>query len=264
MYLEVRQLTSSLKSMTPRIRVLRGLFYGGLGLLVLSIMSGLLDEPSGIGKHVIRNDEGYAFALLLAGWIEFVRPRLAASPRRWHVTLTAAVVFVSLGFLIQVGTPGSVATMNETLFACSVLFCYFELARPLPPWAWALPALAIMVAAVAGGNNTVAGQAETLAAFVLIPASFDFVDRSVLEAEQARRWKLLGAWMGFLAVAVVVLHILRPTNPQNLVEDVLLFCSRMPEVAIAVLLLHTYFVALDRLQGTAARVQSSRFVSYGS
>jgi hypothetical protein len=256
--------TSSLKSMTPRARALRGLFYGGLGLLVLAIMSGLLDEPAGIGKHIIRNDEGYALALLLASWIEFVRPRLAVSPRRWYFTLTAAAVFASLGFLIQVGTPGSVATMNETLFACSVLFCYFELARPLPTWAWVLPALAIMVAAVAGGNNTVARQAETLAAFVLIPVALDFVDRSVLEAHQARQWKLLGPWMGFLAVAVVALHIVRPSNPQNLVEDVLLFCSRMPEVAIAVLLLHTYFVTLDRLQEAAPRVENSRFVSYGS
>lgn len=264
MSLDIAQLTSSLKSMTSPVRVLRGLFYGGLGLLVLAIMSGLLDEPSGIGKHIIRNDEGYALALLLASWIEFVRPRLAVSPRRWYFTLTAAVVFVSLGVLIQVGTPGSVATMNETLFACAVLFCYFELARPLPTGAWVLPALAIMVAAVAGGNDTVARQAETIAALVLIPIALDFVDRSVLEADQARQWKRLAPWMGFLALAVVALHILRPSNPQNLVEDVLLFCSRMPEVAIAVLLLHTYFVTLDRLQATAPRVKNSRFVSYGS
>jgi hypothetical protein len=250
--------------MTQGVRVLRGLFYGGLGLLVLAIMSGLLDEPSGIAKHIIRNDEGYALALLVAGWIEFVRPRLADSARRWQFTLAAAAVFVSLGFLVQVGTPGSVATMNETLFACSVLFCYFELSRPLPTWAWALPVLAIMFAVVAGGNNTVARQAETIAALVLIPVALDFVDRSVLEADQARRWRLLGPWMGFLAVAVVVLHILRPSNPQNPVEEVLLFCSRMPEVAIAVLLLHTYFVALDRFHGTATRVRSPRFVSYGS
>src|SRR4029434_310154 len=98
-------------NMGKRANLVRGLFYGGLGLLVLAIMSGLLDEPAGIGKHIIRNDEGYALALLLAGWIEFVRPRLADSTRRWHVSLITAVVLIALGFLIQVGTPTAVATM---------------------------------------------------------------------------------------------------------------------------------------------------------
>jgi hypothetical protein len=264
MFLVGGRATSSLGSMTVGARVLRGLFYGGLGLLVLAIMSGLLDEPAGIGKHVIRNDEGYALALLLAGWIEFVRPRLADSTRRWQLTLSAAVVFVSLGFLIQAGTPGSVATMNETLFACSVLFCYVELPRPLPIWAWALPVLAVVFAAVAGGNHTVARQAETIAAFVLVPVALDIIDRAVLEADQPRRWKLLAPWMGFLAVAVVALHVLRPSNPQNLVEDVLLFCSRMPEVAIAVLVLHTYFAALDTVQQAARRAPRPRFASHSS
>lgn len=231
--------------MTKRARLLRWLFYGGLGVLVLAIMSGLLDEPAGIGKHIIRNDEGYALALLLAGWIDFVRPRLAGSERRWQLTLMTAVVFIALGFLIQVGTPGSVATMNETLFSCAVLFCYFELSRPLPNWAWALPVLAVIFAAVTGENNTVARQAETVAAFVLVPIAFDYADRSVLEADQPRRWIRLAPWMTFLAAAAVALHVLRPSDPQNVVEDVLLFCSRMPEVAIAVLLLHIYFVALD-------------------
>jgi hypothetical protein len=230
---------------TKRARLLRWLFYGGLGLLVLAIMSGLLDEPAGIGKHIIRNDEGYALALLLAAWIDFVRPRLAGSDRRWQLTLMTAVVFIALGFLVQVGTPGSVATMNETLFSCAVLFCYFELSRPLPSWAWALPVLAVIFAALTGGNNTVARQAETVAAFVLVPIAFDFVDRSVLEADQPRRWIRLAPWMTFLAAAAVALHVLRPSDPQNVVEDVLLFCSRMPEVAIAVLMLHIYFVALD-------------------
>jgi hypothetical protein len=41
---------------------------------------------------------------------------------------------------------------------------------------------------------------------------------------------------------------LRPADPQNVVEDVLLFCSRMPEVAIAVLVLHTYFLILDAVR----------------
>ena len=44
-------------------------------------------------------------------------------------------------------------------------------------------------------------------------------------ADQPRRWIRLAPWMTFLAAAAVALHVLRPSDPQNVVEDVLLFCE---------------------------------------
>src|SRR5690349_1588876 len=70
-------------------------YYGGLSVLMILIITKVLKEdilPGTVGRHISNDSEGYVLALVLAAWIEFVRPRLAVRRAEWAVTAAAAVV----------------------------------------------------------------------------------------------------------------------------------------------------------------------------
>ncbi|WP_299520879.1 hypothetical protein [uncultured Serinicoccus sp.] len=184
-------------------------FYGGLALLVVLCASRLLTEivPAPLAGRIAYNSEAYLFAVVLAGWIQFVLPRLDATRR-----LPAAVVVGALWGLIGVGLvlsdlPSSVRTLNETALALALLIPYVSLRRPASPW-WlvSVPAIVVLVAgAVAWAPDSwVIDQAETLGFLVLGVLTFDVVDKGLLQPEvtvsAARRW----GWCGVLLLEPVV------------------------------------------------------------
>lgn len=224
-----------------------GLLFGGLLVLILLILTESLDEvlPDGLAEHVARNNEGYFFALLLAVWIEYAREPVSASTRRFAATgIVAASLTVAGALLLLDGVPGTLATLNESCFALAVLVPYVQLPRPVPRWAWAVPVAAVVVPLVGAGNEDINLLAELFGLLLLVTLSLDWVDRTILEPSVSRRLVGVVAWMAVVSAAAVTFHALRPAQPDGVVDEVLLYLSRMVEVAVAVLILHLYFSIL--------------------
>src|SRR5688500_13359197 len=95
---------------------LRVAFYGGLLLLMAAILLELLGGvlPDGLARRIGFNSEGYTLALMVAAWIEFVRPRLLGSRRQWPVTLGVSLACAAIGIaLLSTDLPSRFRTLNE-------------------------------------------------------------------------------------------------------------------------------------------------------
>ncbi len=90
-------LPPSLSAGTRGRRVLSWLFYGGLLLLMAAILTTLLGRllPAELARRIGFNSEGYTLAVVLAGWIQFVLPKLTRATR-WQVTLVVAAACLAL------------------------------------------------------------------------------------------------------------------------------------------------------------------------
>jgi len=140
--------------------VLSWLFYGGLLLLMAAILTTLLGRllPAELARRIGFNSEGYTLAVVLAGWIQFVRPKLTRATR-WQVTLVAAACLALALALYTSALPSQFKTLNETFFALSLILPYVTLPRPLrrwPPMASAGLLVAVLVG-VASSPGAVAG-----------------------------------------------------------------------------------------------------------
>jgi hypothetical protein len=233
-----------------RARLTRAVFYATVLLLLASIVSGLLPAllPEDVATPGAHNSEGYVILLVLAAWIELVRPRIA--PGAWTVTAAASGTSLAVALVLLLGgLPTPLATLNEGFFALAVLIPWLQLPRPVPAPAFALPLVAAAVPVVLHGNDAVVRAAEVLAAFVLFPIALDLVDRSILDPRQPRRLRLLAAWLTGIVVLVLAVHLLRTAEPQNLGQDLVDFLSRLNEVFIAVFFVHVYFTVLGMAPG---------------
>ncbi len=102
-----------------RRRVLAVAFYGLLGGLMALILTDLLAEvaPGRWARRLSYNSEGYLFAVVLAGWIQFVRPRATVGRvLRWASIASVACIAVGV-LLIVTDPPSRIRTLNESMFA---------------------------------------------------------------------------------------------------------------------------------------------------
>ena len=250
------------------------LFYGGLTLLVVLCASRLLAEivPAPLAGRIAYNSEAYLFAVVLAGWIQFVLPRLDHATRV-RAGIAVGVVWAVIGVgLVLSDLPSSVRTLNETALALSLLIPYVSLRRPVRSW-WlvSVPVIVVLVvgAVVWAPESWVIDQAETLGFLVLAVLTFDIVDRALLDPDEpsvaARRW----GWCAFLLLEPVVVSGLGTGLRQGdgAMAQALEFLGRVHESFFGVLLVvlvlallprHLGEEAGERLSGGRERVPSTR------
>ena len=249
-------LAPSLSAGTRRRRVLSWLFYGGLLLLMAAILTTLLGRllPAELARRIGFNSEGYTLAVVLAGWIQFVRPKLTRATR-WQVTLVAAACLALALALYTSALPSQFKTLNETFFALSLILPYVTLPRPLRRWP-PMASVGLLVAVLVGvasspAQSPVVLLAETVAALILVPLAFDVVDRGILEPTARTVSGLRYCWYAVLVV-VPLLVVLLGTEARSGggFADVLEYLGRVHEAVIGILLVQLYFaVGLGRTGG---------------
>ena len=224
-------------------RALSVVYYGGLLLLIALIVAQRLDAllPDSLARHVSRNNEGLVLGLLLSAWIQFVRDRLEGPRARLIVAASSVGSLLIAALLLLDGVPPTLRTLNESFFALAVLVPYVQISRPLPAAAWALPLVALIAPVLGADSGIAVTLAETFAFLLLVPLALDLGDRSILEPQHRRRTVVVVAWLAIVVLVPVVLHLLRPEDPQNVAEEVLRYLSRTTEAYVAVVLLHLYF-----------------------
>jgi hypothetical protein len=226
------------------------LFYAGLAALMLLIWSETLARvlPGGVADRVSHNSEGVLLALLLAAWIQFVRPRLRSS--RYERAVTGAVAGVSLAgalALLVTDLPSAFKTLNEPLIAAALLVPYLQLRRPLGRWPQAVAAVLLLVVVVGHGSGVVVALAETLGMLILAPVAFDIVDRGILDpaarTSRTRRW----TWYALLVAAPLAFSLVGALDPGGAWGDFNGYAIRTIEAFLAFLLVEVYFaVGLGR------------------
>lgn len=218
-------------------------YYGVLGVLLALILAGSLSDvlPGSLAGQVGRNSEGLAVLLAVSVWIQFARPRLAATAREWPLTLLAAGTWATLGLMLRYGSVApQLATLNEAALAVAVLLPYLQLRRPLPAWAWVVPVAAAAVPLIGGHNAVTTDLAEAFGALVLIPLCVDAADRGILDGSAVPLLRVL-IWMAGLIVVVLLLHTFIDRTPVGFFDELIRYISRVTEMFIAGVLLHAYF-----------------------
>jgi len=242
--------------------LLGAVYYAGLLLLLAAILTMTLAHllPAELAQRIGFNSEGYALALVLGGWIQFVLPRLT-SATRWRTTLAAAAICLALALALYTSDlPSRFKTLNETFFALSLILPYLTLRRPLRRWP-PLVSAGLLVAVIAGvaaspAQSPVVLLAETMAALILVPLAFDRVDRGILDP---RATTVAGLRYGWYAVLIVVplTVVLLGTGARSGggFAEALEYIGRAHEAVIGVLLVQLYFaVGLGR---TGARASAA-------
>lgn len=227
-------------------RVLPVLVYGGLLILLVGVLAQLWSAllPGSLATRIGHNSEGYLFTLVLAAWIQYVRPRLAGAPREVIATAAAAVLALATGLgLLASGWDSRFVTLNETCIALSVLIPWTQVRGP---WSCRL-ALAIsgvaLVLMVVGGERVplVTDQAEALGFLLLVPLALGVVDTGVLDptttTSTARRWLW---YVAMLAVPVVLSTLEYRIEVDGLLGTGTRFGVRITESFIGTLLLSAY------------------------
>lgn len=223
------------------------LFYGGLLVVLVGVLlqvwAALL--PGGLGTRIGHNTEGYLFALVLAAWIQFVRPRLAGSRQEVPVTAVAGVLALAAGLgLLATDWASRFVTLNEPLVALAVLIPF---AQVRGPWSRRL-ALGIagtaLVLMVVGGERiqVVTDQAEALGFLLLVPLALGVVDSGVLDPRSTTSTALRWLWYVALLVVPVALSVLEyQVGVEGLLGTGTRFGVRIAESFIGTLLLSAYF-----------------------
>jgi hypothetical protein len=228
-------------------------FYGGL----LAISAGILLEifplllPDGVADRIGRNSEGVVLALLLALWIQYVRPTVAGTRTEWAITLAAALACASVAaFLLWSELPSRFRTLNEPLLAAAVLVPYLQIPRPLPSYLAPAVSLALLAVIVFGERTQlVTDLAETLGALILAPIAFDVVDRGILDADASTSAPLRYGWYAFLVATPIAFTLLQyAVGVSGAAGEVTRYGVRIAEAFLCMLLLELYFaVGLGRM-----------------
>lgn len=235
-------------------RARRGLFYavvaGSLALLVTKTHALFL--PAGLASQIGHNSEALLFALLVAAQIQYVRPRLLASSRKWLVATTISLAHFLIAYaLLQTGWTSSVVTLNEPIVAAGLMMPYLLIPRPFRQ----APAvtLAVLTFVVVFFDTTfVLDQAESLVPFMLAPLALDVFDRTILEPDQQDRPLRRGIWMVALVAAGIGFMIAAAWARQDLHGPVRLgidYGQRAAEAYWGWLLVHGYFSCWLRQRG---------------
>jgi hypothetical protein len=247
-------------------RALPLIVYAMLAALLLGTLLEVWSDvlPESVASRINRNSEGFLAALLLALWIQFVRPRLRTEAYRWPVTVAAAGASAAVAFLLLASDlEPRFRTLNETYFAVALLLPYIQLRRPLRS-RWLPAALSgglLLVTVAANRTGIVTELAESIGLWLLLPVGLDLVDRGILDRTAQTSRPLRVAWYAALVAVPVLFSALSPYVPDDgqadvsaeveagytLVEEFLRYGSRITEAFVCMLVLHLYFaVGLGR------------------
>jgi hypothetical protein len=234
------------------------LYFAGLAALMAALLLNVLQDviPSGVAARIGFNSEGYIAALLLALWIQFVRPRLTDRPWQWPVTLAVGAAFAAIGLvLFDSDLPSRVKTLNESMFGLALVIPYVQLRRPLPRWVpWTLSSLVLAVIVVFNRTTDVTLLSEGLGMLVLVPLGLDVVDRAILDPERATSARLRYGWYALLVLMPIMSSLLYHGQVfGGLAGEVVRYEVRLHEAFICMLLVELYFaVGLGRTGRKAA------------
>jgi hypothetical protein len=235
----------------------RAVFYGICIVVTVGVLGQLFAEvmPNSVASRIGHNSEGVVLALLIAPWIEFVRPRLVGTSREWPVTLVVAAVCTIVALLLlQSDLPSRFRTLNETFLAAAVVIPYLQLRRPLPG-RLAVIASAVVLAVIVVANRTtvVTDLAETLAVLLLVPIGFDVVDRGILDPDAATSPRLRLGWYVAMVVTPIAFSVLEyNVGFDGYVGELTRYGVRVAEAFIFMLLVELYFTVLHGRVGRGA------------
>ena len=245
-------------------KTLRIGFYALLTVLIVGVLFLVFNQvlPESVARRIGRNSEGYVLLLLAAGWIEFVRPKLAGTSREWAVTFGASAFCVAMGlFLLATDFPSRFRTLNETFLGAAVLLPYLQLRRPLPTRAVVGGVLALLAAIVVFNRTAVVTDlAETLVFLLLAPIGFDLIDKGILDPEAETSPPLRYTWYAALVVAPIVFSILEyQIGFSGLLGEATRYAVRPAEAFIFMLVIELYLAVVMGSTGRAeARVPSAQ------
>lgn len=254
----------------PRQRtVLTVAFFVGVSAVLAGILLQLwpLLLPEGIAGRIGRNSEGLLLALVLATWIQFVRPRLVGSGREWAVTVLVAAVLLALGvFLILTDLPSRFRTLNEPLLAAALLVPYVQLRRPLPGRSALWLALGVLAVTVLFNRTAIITDlAEMLFAVILVALALDVVDRGILDPEAETSRPARYGWYAFLVLAPIVFSLVQyQVGVDGLLGEAVRYSVRITEVFVCLLLVELYFAVghgrtgREPADGTAREAAAAR------
>ena len=220
---------------------------------VAAVLVGILAQvftlflPDAVAGRIGHNSEGLLLALVLAAWIQFVRPRLAGTDREWLITALAASACLALGlFLILTDLPSRFRTLNEPLLAAALLLPYVQVRRPLPGRTALWLALGILAVTVVFNRTAmITDLAEMLAALILVPLALDVFDRGILDPEAETSRPVRYGWYAFLVLAPIVFSVLQyQVGFDGLLGEALRYSVRIAEVFITLLLVELYAAAM--------------------
>lgn len=232
----------------PRARrrtVLQVAFYAAVAAVLLGVLAQVLPLllPESLAVRIGHNSEGLLLALVLAPWIQFVRPRLAGTDREWLLTGLAAGLCLALGlFLIVTDLPSRFRTLNEPLLAAALLLPYVQLRRPLPGRTAVWAAMGVLAVTVAFNRTAIVTQlAEMLAALILVPLALDVFDRAILDREAETSRPVRYGWYAFLVLAPIVFSVLEyRVGFDGLLGEALRYSVRIAEVFLTLVLVELY------------------------
>lgn len=194
-------------------KLIVGLFYGGLTLLLLAITMGAspLLLPSGAATRVAYNSESYLFAVVLGAWIQFSIPRLPNKTRlRWALLYGCFWALIGIGLVLS-DLPSRIRTLNEAALALAVVIPLVTLRRPLPRIAWPITFLLVALTAWAivwAPDSWIIDQAETFGFVVLALLTFDVFDRPLLERNAPIRAGYRWSWYAFLVLEPLAVSLI--------------------------------------------------------
>jgi hypothetical protein len=236
----------------PRARrrtALSVVFYATVTAVLAGILTGLfpLFLPDALADRISHNSEGLLLALIIAAWIQFVRPRLTGTEHEWAITGLTAGLCLAVGlYLFLSDLPSPVRTLNEPMLAAALLVPYVQARRPLPGRTALSVVLALLTVTVVFNRTAiVTSMAEMLVALILVPAALDLVDRGILdpEAESSRRARY--GWYAFLVLAPVTSSLLYyEVGVDGLLGEGLHYAGRAAEVFVTLLLVELYAAAM--------------------
>jgi hypothetical protein len=256
--------------MRTRTIVISTLYYVG----VLALLLGVLFKewvnilPKHLAGQIGHNSEGYLIALVLAVWIQFVRPRLAGSRSEWPTTIVVALAFLGLTIaMLTTDWQSRFKTLNEGTLGIALLLPYVQLRRPLPRRVamWAAIAVFVITAVTIKTVATI-DMAETYGMVFLGIIGFDIIDRGILDRDAvtsvAKRW----LWYASLILAPVVFAVIDHYNhgrSTGVVGLPIRWLVRITEAFIFALFVEVFFaVGLGRTGAretpTATPVEASR------
>ncbi len=231
-----------------RSRLIAPIFYGGLLVVLAAIVFKVLGDvlPRALARPIGFDSESYVVVLLLAPWIQFVRPRLAGSRWEWPITLAAAAACVIVGVLLyRSDLPSQWKTLNEA-FLAGVLIAYVQPRRPLPPWVPLVLAGGVLAAIVVASDAAILTDlAEALGVVILLPLAVDVFDRRILNLQAPPSPAVRYAWWGFLVLAPIVFSVLnRALDDGGVLDKAARYGVRPQEAFVAVLIMELYFAAI--------------------
>lgn len=236
-------------------------FYGGFSLLLLLIVTDTLRQviPEEIAVRLGYNSEAYLFALALAAWIQFVRPRLQVRSAhvRWSWTVGFAAVWAAIGFnLFMSDLPSRIKTLDESSFALAILIPYVMFRRPLHSRVFL--AIPVLIGVTVWGislepdgwtpepEGWIVDQAEAFGFVMLAIIAFDAIDRGILNPSARTNPVVRWIWYAFLALEVMIVSALGTVARQGegVVPTTLEWLGRIHESFIGILAVSLLFAVV--------------------